>query len=134
MKSPKTTHLVFRMSLDLNRAPLTRFTPNTLLGIQTLQTLCQCHVALPIHDAFDRDTKRFRWSHQDDQLCGAGEPGVQQVAAEQQIMLYDYVGWILLCQEVMWFDVFFRGPHPAGVRVRAATEKLLRLLFTGFQE
>jgi hypothetical protein len=47
-------------------------------------------------------------------------------------VLYDYVGWIRLCQEARWFDVFFRGPHPAGVRVRAAAEKIIQTAFHWF--
>ena len=54
-----------------------------------LQAIGQPRIALPVHHPFDGDANGFGWPHQDGQLLGTGESSVDQVAAEQQLVLQE---------------------------------------------
>ena len=63
-----------------------------MLFRERFQTICQRRVALPVRHPFDGKPDSFGGSYQDCQLLGARQARVQQIAAEQQVVLHAYRG------------------------------------------
>lgn len=55
----------------------------------TLESVGQSRVTLPVHHTLNGETNGFGWSDQYRQLLGPREACVHQIAAKEQVVLYE---------------------------------------------
>ncbi len=60
-----------------------------VLSRECFQAICQRRVALPVRHSFDGEPDGPRWPHQDCELLGARQARVEQIPAEQQVVLHE---------------------------------------------